>query len=248
MSYLFGQSSLRLGFFFVWGLMLGSFYHAWAWRMVQGQSILRGRSCCPSCGHVLSAWELIPLLSWLWQRGRCRYCGAAISVRYPLVEWLTALLFALLAWRYTGVQLLSVLLLSSLLLVIALVDYDSWLIPDSLLLAGLLLYVPLQWLSGSLNILMLGQALLQGCTVAVPLWMFVLAADAVLQKPSMGGGDIKLFFLLGVYLGAEMTYLALFLSCIVGLVWQLLQQRLDAGGAFPFAPSIAMATWMVLFL
>ena len=246
MGYVFGQGCLRLGIIFVWGLVLGSFYHAWAWRMVHGQSIVRGRSCCPVCGHELSARELIPVVSWLWQRGHCRHCGVAIPVRYPLMELLTALLFASLAWRYTGMQLFSMLVLGSLLLVIALVDYDSWLIPDFLLLAGLLLYVPLQWLSDSLNVLVLGRALLSGCAVAVPLLLFVLAADAVLQKPSMGGGDIKLFFLLGVYLGVKKAMLTLFLSCIIGLVWQLLQQRLEPGAAFPFAPSIAVAAWVVI--
>lgn len=240
------ESGVRLVIFFAWGLMLGSFYHAWAWRMVREQSIARGRSCCPTCGHELSVRELVPVLSWLWQRGCCRHCGGAIPVRYPLVELLTALLFVSLAWRYAGVQLLSALVLGSLLLVLALVDYDSWLIPDSLLLAGLLLYVPLQWLSGSLNVLTLGQAMLQGCLVAVPLLLFVLAADAVLQKPSMGGGDIKLFFLLGVYLGAKMAMLTLFVSCLVGLLWQLLWQRREQGGAFPFGPSIGLAAWIVL--
>ena len=120
------------------GLVMGSFCNAFAWRFVRQQSILQGRSRCAACGYVLSAKELIPVVSWLMQKGRCRHCDAVISWRYPLVEVLTAGIFFSLAVCYTNwQQLLPLLCLSCLLLLIALVDYESWLIPNIFIIVGI---------------------------------------------------------------------------------------------------------------
>ena len=229
------------------GLVMGSFCNAFAWRFVRQQSILQGRSRCAACGHVLSAKELIPVVSWLMQKGHCRHCGAVISWRYPLVEVLTAGIFFSLAVCYTyWQQLLLLLCLSCLLVLIALVDYESWLIPDIFITVGIVLYLLLQMLAGAALQPLVLSSLLRGCSVAVPLLIFVMIGEKIWKKPVMGGGDIKLFFLLGLYLGPMMTALTLFCSCLVGLLWQGIQQQLHWAKPFPFAPSIAIAAWLVL--
>ncbi len=156
------------------------------------------------------------------------------------------LLFSLLLRFDWNWQLGKFMVLSFLLLVIGVIDYYSFLIPDSLLLLGLLLYVPLSLVNGQAMPDLLLQGLLGGCAGALPLLAFILAADTLLQQETMGGGDIKLFFLLGVYMGPSRVFLILFLSCLIGLFWQLLRQSLRRGTLFPFGPSIAAAAWLVL--
>ena len=99
------------------GLVFGSFCNAWAWRIAHGESIVHGRSHCAVCGHPLSARDLVPLLSWLFLRGKCRYCGAPISVRYPAVELISALYYLSIVLRFgLSADALRLLILGSLLL------------------------------------------------------------------------------------------------------------------------------------
>ena len=130
------------------GLVFGSFCNAWAWRLVHGESITRGRSHCASCGHTLSARDLVPLVSYLSLHGKCRYCGAPIGKRYPLAEVTLALAFVALVLRY-GLTLtaLRFLIVAALLLVASLTDLESQEIADRLqvmIAAAALLRLPLR--------------------------------------------------------------------------------------------------------
>ena len=168
-------------------------------------------------------------------------------VNCRLVQFINILLlFSLLLRFHWSWQLGKFVVLGCLLLAISLIDYYSFLIPNSLLLLGLLLYVPLSLLAGQAMLDLLLQGVLNGCLAAAPLLVFILIADGLLQQETMGGGDIKLFFLLGVYMGPSWTFLTLFLSCLVGLLWQLWRQSLRRGAMLPFGPSIAVAAWLVL--
>jgi leader peptidase (prepilin peptidase)/N-methyltransferase len=125
---------------FVLGLIVGSFLNVVAHRVPQGLSIVRPGSRCPQCGHEIRPWENVPVLSWLALRGRCSGCSTRISARYPLVECVTALLFAAAAWRYGMSAFLPLaFVLVAGLLAAALIDYEHRFIPDSISLGGLAL-------------------------------------------------------------------------------------------------------------
>lgn len=123
---------------FVVGALVGSFLNVVVHRLPRGESIVYPASHCPACGHAIRPWHNVPVLGWLWLRGRCRDCGIRISVRYPLVELATAVLFAIVAQRF-GPSLLAGLWMGfgAALLVAALVDFDHRIIPDSISLGGL---------------------------------------------------------------------------------------------------------------
>ena len=131
----------------VLGLIVGSFLNVVIHRLPRGESIVTPSSRCPGCGHRIRPWENVPVLSYLLLRGRCAGCGAAISARYPAVELLTGLLFALVAWRYGATPSLPLLwAFAAALVVAALVDFDHGIIPDEISIGGLfvaLLTVPL---------------------------------------------------------------------------------------------------------
>jgi leader peptidase (prepilin peptidase)/N-methyltransferase len=243
---------------------------------VHGGSALKGRSVCPQCGHTLGLIELIPILSWLLLRGRCRHCKAKISIRYLLVELLMAALFALIVWQYgISVQAATYLILCCILLGLSLVDLETFTIPNGFILAAAVLwlasvwfmYVPLsEFAVGSLfagSTLGYGflPVLLDGLVGAVAIGggilAFSLLFDRLTGRNSLGGGDVKLFFVVGLYLGLFIGLFNLLLSCILGLIfsvfWATLKTAKDekqqkAAKPFPFGPSIAAATLVSLLI
>ena len=140
------QAAFLLGIAAVLGACLGSFVNCLAWRLANGESVLAGRSHCTSCGHVLGALDLVPVASWLALRGRCRHCGQRVSPRYVIVEALMAALFAAIVVRYgLSVQTAAYLVLVCILMAVALVDLDTFIIPSGFVVAGCVLWLVSIW-------------------------------------------------------------------------------------------------------
>ncbi|MDO5334707.1 MAG: prepilin peptidase [Coriobacteriia bacterium] len=231
---------------FVMGCCAGSFVNCLAWRIVHGESVLRGRSHCACCNHVLGTLDLVPVFSWLALRGRCRYCGEPISVRYTAAELICGAYFlsVLMAFGFV-VQTPFLMVLGCVLLGLSLVDLDSLLIPNGFVLFGVVLWVAMMLASGALGAPirdivfdgLLAAVVLAGLVLLVS-WGFKLATG----KEGMGMGDVKLYFMVSLYLGLAAGVLNLFVSCIVGLAFAVRAGR----RAFPFGPSIAVASWFTL--
>lgn len=208
------------------GLCMGSFINCWSLRIANGESVWHGRSHCATCGHQLGFHDLVPVFSWLASKGRCRYCGERISVRYPLVELLCAILYVTILLRYdVSIEALELICFSSILLLIALTDLDSYLIPNGCIIAAIvvrLVYIlVVAFLDGADIAAMLIDSLIGGVAVFVPLLIIVLIADKVLGKESMGGGDLKLFFVAGLYFGWMQCLLLVVVACLIGIVLAL---------------------------
>lgn len=239
-----------LAFFVVvaacFGAVMGSFLNCVAYRVVRGESFLKGRSRCPSCGHVLTALELIPVVSWVLQRGKCRACGAKVSVRYPLTELAFALVTVLCLLRFD----LTVLCLRNYvflccLFVLTLTDLDDMTIPDGCHIVAVAAWV------AALPFVFTGwgdvlHSLLSALIFGGGLLGISLIMDKVLGRDSLGGGDIKLFAVVGLYLGIVGTLFALLAACVLGLVLNALIKRKDGERAFPFGPAIALAAALML--
>jgi leader peptidase (prepilin peptidase)/N-methyltransferase len=230
----------------VLGAALGSFLHCAAYRIARGESFVAGRSRCPACGHALSAIDLIPLLSWLFLRGRCRHCGARIPARYFLAELFFAALTAAVLLRFglTVEALRNELFLCALFLV-SLVDWEISEIPDGALLfaaAVWLLALPLLWTGWADALLHLAAGLVYGAGIL----LLSLAMDRILKKESLGGGDVKLLAVIGLYLGFLPTLFALILACLLGLAQALVMKK-NGGAHFPFGPALSAAAAVLLF-
>ncbi len=229
------------------GAVFGSFLNCAAWRIAHGESFLKGHSRCPGCGHALGAADLVPVFSWVFQRGRCRYCGEKISVRYPLTELFFALVTVLCLLRFD----LTVLCLRNwiflcCLFCLALVDLESYIIPD-----GCLLIAAGAW-AAALPFLRpgwgeIGRAVLAGLVFGGGLLLVSLVMDKLLKKESLGGGDVKLFAVVGLYLGFVGTLFCMMLACILGLGFVLARKGPVHGGkAIPFGPAISLAAAIML--
>ncbi|OPA80251.1 prepilin peptidase [Paenibacillus selenitireducens] len=220
------------------GLLLGSFYNVVGLRVPLGESIIRPRSHCTTCQRTLGASELVPFFSYLFLRGACRGCGTKISFLYPLTEMGTALLFVSMPW-FIGwsPELFVAWALISLLIIICISDLRYMLIPNKVLLVfsviflGLRLLLPVDpWWDMFL-----------GAGVGFALLLLI----AIVSKNGMGGGDIKLFAVLGMVLGWKGVLLAFLLSCcygtLIGIVGMLLG-KVRRGKPMPFGPAIALGT------
>ena len=225
---------------FIYGLVLGSFYNVVIYRVPHGKSIVKPPSSCGRCGQRLKPLELVPVLSWLIQRGRCKHCGSKISIRYPLVELLTGFLFVVV-YTVIGfrIELLRGLILVSLFIIISFIDLDHQIIPDGLnLLLGVigflywLLVHPFPFIHG-ISGFFIGGGLL-----------FIVA----LLGP-MGGGDIKFMAAMGFWLGIGYTLMALLLSFIIGGVVSgglLLTKVVNRKTPIPFGPFLCLGSLIVI--
>ena len=226
------------------GAALGSFLNCVAWRIARGEAWRTGRSRCPVCGHVLGPFELLPVLSFLLQRGRCRHCGAKLSSRYPLTELGFALLTVLCVRRF-GLSLyaLGCYGFFCCLLCLSLVDWETCIIPDGCLIAALLFW-PLTLPALDWDGLRILERFLSALALGGGMLLLSRGMDRLLEKESLGGGDMKLFALLGLYLGFARSLLALLLSSLLGLLLALLRRGEDR--RIPFAPAISLAAVLSL--
>jgi prepilin signal peptidase PulO-like enzyme (type II secretory pathway) len=231
------------------GLLVGSFLNVVILRLHAGKQFAKGRSACPHCKHVLGAGELVPLVSWLVQRGRCRHCHKPISRQYPVVEALTAALFTLAYLTHPPDSLANLVVLILWLYVIAsfivLAVYDLrwYLLPDKVLLPAI---VP------AAAILLVEAIAAQSPAVAYrPLLAALFAGGgfyslaAVSRGRWMGGGDIKLVFVIGLLLGIQKSAVALslaFISAAVVGVVLILRQRKQRTDSIPFGPFLIAGT------
>ncbi|MGX6442929.1 prepilin peptidase [Neobacillus sp. K501] len=222
----------------VYGLVFGSFYNVVGLRVPLKKSIVAPRSACPTCGHQLKAYELIPILSYMIQKGKCRGCQSRISPIYPFMELLTGILFVTAPYfiGWSG-ELVVALTIISMFIIIIVSDINYMLIPDKILL----------WFAG---IFLMERIILP----LTPWWDSLLGAlvgfvllliIALVSKGGMGGGDIKLYALLGFVLGTKLVLLSFFLSTLFGAVIggvALLLKIVKRKQPIPFGPFIAAGT------
>lgn len=204
------------------------------------------RSHCPHCGHQLSWFENIPVFSWLALRGRCRSCKAPISIQYPLVELLTAVLFSLCVWKFGfGWQGFGALVLTGFLIALSGIDLRTQLLPDSLTL-------PLMWMGliASLdNLYMPAKPALLGAVIGyASLWSVWWLFKQLTGKEGMGRGDFKLLAALGAWCGLlgilPIILLSSLVGAVIGSIW-LWTRGGDRATPIPFGPYLAIAGWIV---
>lgn len=198
------------------GAAFGSFLNVCVYRWPAELSVVQPRSRCGGCGHPIRWYDNIPVLSWLWLRGRCRDCGVGVSIQYPLVELLTAAIWGLAFARFgLDVEALRMALFLTVLLGIALTDAREMVIPDQFSLGGAALGLILAALPGGFSLV---SAAVGAASGYVLMWVVKLAAEKALRKPALGVGDIHMMVLVGAFTGVTGVVLTLMLGCILGLV------------------------------
>ncbi|RSK29397.1 prepilin peptidase [Bacillus sp. HMF5848] len=231
-------------FVLLYSLLIASFLNVVGLRVPLGQSVVKPRSACPTCKRTLGALELIPVVSYVLQRGKCKNCGEVISPLYPIMELTTAILFTisplLVGWSK---ELIVAWSLISLLMIITVSDIKYMIIPDKVLL----FFLPLFSIERMFIPLTPWWDALAGAFVGFSL-LYLIAF--VTKGKGMGGGDIKLYGVLGIVLGTKLTIVSFFLAAFIGalvggigLALRLLQRNKP----IPFGPFIVIGTLIAYF-
>ncbi len=229
--------------FLIYGLIFGSFFNVVGLRVPKNESIVTPPSHCTICDRRLTFKDLVPVFSFVFLKGKCRGCGTKINWIYPVMELTTGVLFAFAYWRIGfSFELIVAILFISMLVIITVSDLAYMLIPDKILLFfGVLLIIA------------------RAVSPLNPWWDSIIGAVggfglllliAILSKGGMGGGDIKLFAVIGLVLGIIPTLLTLFLAAFIGAIVGVIHLRRSKQGRktpVPFGPSIALAAIIVYF-
>ncbi len=257
-------------FIFITGLAIGSFLNVVIYRMENGEDIVRDRSHCMDCKHNLAWYDLVPVFSFLILGGKCRYCGKKISMQYPLVELITGVLFVVAFgfWNlgfdwvldfgiWDLIKLSYFLFLISSLIVIFVYDLKHYIIPDKIVYTAIIIsivYLLLGFLNFSnwdlFRISDFGFRIFSPFVAAFLAAGFFLAIVLLTNGRGMGGGDVKLAFLMGLVLGWPKILLALFLAftlgAVCGIILMILKKK-NFKSEIPFGPFLVIGTLVAMF-
>jgi len=232
---------------FILGLIVGSFSNVCIYRIPRNESIIYPASHCPKCSSPIKPVDNIPLLSFILLKGRCRHCGSRISIRYPIVEFLTGLIYLIIYLIYgLSVQTLIYIILSSALIIIAFIDLNEEIVPDVISLPGIVIgfiisfFVPyISFIDSALGIAVGGGLIL----------IIGLGGSVIFKKEAMGGGDVKLAAMIGAFLGWRYVIISLFLGFFVGAlagIFLILSKIKSREDAIPFGPFIVLGSFITL--
>lgn len=230
-------------YFFILGLLIGSFLNVVIYRLPDEQSIVKPPSHCPQCNTRLKVIDLIPVLSFISTGGKCRYCGKKISYQYPFVELLTAFFF-LAAYLKFGltVELFIMLFLLSALIAISFIDYKYMIIPNVITYSGIII--------GFLFAIIFNYITIFDSLLGIFIPAFFLLLIALLFKGGMGMGDVKLVSMLGAFLGYKYTLAGIFIGSIFGSIIGLTLMGigiLKKKDHIPFGPFICLGAVIMIF-
>ena len=226
------------------GTIFGSFYLVVATRMPKEESLVLSRSHCDNCKHVLSWYELIPIFSYVFQKGKCRKCGARISLLAPLTEIITASCFCLSYYLYGfNYSFYALLVLLSLTIIIFISDFKYYIINDEPLFISIFAILGLK----------LGFFGFKAFAFSVVSWylmflLFILIklfGDRAFKKESLGGGDIKLSILIGVTLGIKLGLVSFVLSAFIALPYAIIVSFKNKEGIVPYGPFLVSSVVLV---
>ncbi len=220
------------------------------YRIPLKKSILFPSSFCPNCGTKIRAWDNIPLLSFILLKGKCRKCGAKISVQYPLVEFITSTLIVITYLRFgLGWEFAAITILCLLLIAIFFIDLKHRIIPDVITLPGTALGLFFSFFIKSLS---MTNSLIGIFVGGVLFYLSAVLGELLFKKESMGGGDIKLAIMLGAFLGWQKILLVFLLSAllgtIVGTTALLFSKDVKETRMIPFGPFLALGSVLAIFL
>ncbi|MBT4990052.1 MAG: prepilin peptidase [Rickettsiales bacterium] len=223
---------------FIIGTIFGSFASLLSYRIPIGKDIFISRSSCTKCNNKLGFWQLFPLISYLWQKGKCKFCNEKISLRYPIIEFLCGMIFMFtyMKFGYSHANILIFLTFFTLL-VASLIDIKTYEVPLKLQIILLVFAISF----GLVNNYSISQILLHPLYIYVAGISLKYAFYFIRGKDGLGLADINLAFIVTIFIGIENFAYFMFLSGVIGVISGLIWQRLYKQNLFPFFPALSIA-------
>lgn len=233
-------------FLFIVGIIFGSFYNVVATRIPNGESIIKPRSHCTNCNHVLKWYELIPLISYLIQSGKCRKCYKKLSIWYFLSELFTGLAFSFSYYLY-GFDLMTIksMMIFSLIIITIISDLSYMVILDSVVIIFSILLLIIDYCIGGFNLI--GNNLLAGIIMFLIMLTIKLLGDKIFKQESLGWGDVKFSYLSGYILNFPTCLIYLFLGAMLALPNALYQSFKHQNSLTPFGPFLAISLLLLFW-
>lgn len=231
--------------FFILGTVLGSFYHVVGTRLPEEKSIVNPPSHCPKCKHRLKWYELIPIISYVIQKGKCKECKAKIPINYMLMEIVTGVLFAVCynEFGFSSELIVSLIFVSTIVINI-ISDIEYMIIIDETLVISTLLIVIVYLITDGISAT--APHLYSAIGAFLTMYLIKLAGDKMFKKESLGGGDIKLMFLFGLVIGYGMSICTIFLATFIAFPLALYIMYSKKDNMIPFGPFLCMAATLFL--
>ncbi len=240
------MEKLYLICFFIFGAVFSSFLCVVGFRLPQKINFVKGTSRCDTCYHKLHFFEKIPILSYIFQGGKCKWCKNQIPIIIPVCEILGATLFSLAFYRFGfSYNLLIALLISTLFIVVLVTDVKYFIIPDSILIIyGILLIVVQYFNVGPKELL---YHIATGIGLFILMYLIMILAEKAFKKESLGGADVKLLFLFGLVLDPMLGIISIFIASVIALPVSLLVLVKNKSHMIPFGPFLILAVIIILY-
>lgn len=231
---------------FILGTIMGSFYLVLGTRLPKGEDVVKSRSRCDNCKKILKWYNLIPLVSFIFQRGKCSSCGQKISSEHFFAEIFTGLLFLLTSIYFPfGYNYLTGLIIVSLMVIIFISDFKYMIILDSPLIVSIVLIIILKLVYFGFKTTI--YSIISGLILFLIMLLIEKLGSLILKKDSLGGGDIKFAFLMGLTLDVKLGIVALVLSTFLALPYAVASVKIMKSHEFPYGPFLAGALFIVFF-
>jgi leader peptidase (prepilin peptidase) / N-methyltransferase len=234
---------------FVFGACIGSFLNVCIYRIPAARSIVRPRSSCPECNSTIRFYDNIPILSYLWLRGKCRDCGTEFSARYPVIEFITGLLACACFIKFgLSIEAAVYFCFIAALVVISFIDIDHQIVPDSISLPGIPVGLISSFILPSIHF---KEALIGVFLGGGVLYFIAWGYQLITGKEGMGGGDIKLLAMIGAFIGWKGVLIVIFISsaagAFIGIVLMLVANK-TLKYAVPFGPFLSLGAVVYILL
>ena len=229
---------------FIIGACLGSFYLVVGKRLPKNEDIIFSRSKCDNCNHTLFWYDLIPIFSYIFLRGKCKYCHKKISITNLLIEISMGLLFSI-GYIYMGFtfRYFIYLVLISLMVLIFITDFSYYIILNSPLVISSILIIILKLIYNGYKDTIL--SILSGIVIFLVMYLIKIIGDKIFKRESLGGGDIKLSFVIGLILGFRLSLISLILSSFLALPYSVASLKLQKNNEVPFGPFLVSSLFIV---
>lgn len=234
------EDTIYIIVFFIFGCVFGSFFAVIGERLPKGENFTTSSSHCNTCNHKLGFFDMIPVITYLLNKGKCKYCKASIPVLLPIVELLTGLLASVSYYSFGfSYDILIAFGVIAIFMIVLVSDLNYYIIPDEVLIFFIFYFIILQYLKGGINLM--STRVVTGVFLFLLMYFIMILGEKIFKRESLGGGDVKLMFIFGLVLEPILGVLSIFIASVIALIPSLYILLKNKDHMIPFGPFLIIS-------